>query len=67
MKNTYIIAIKDKDTLEPIFLKIAPWNDISYIWRNYYRAYIMESKTQAENVWKDWRETHEKKVLSNNQ
>lgn len=67
MKYTYIIWIKDQETLRPVLIKIWPWNDISYIGRNYWRAYIMESKAQAENVFKDRWETHEKKILPNNQ
>ena len=56
MKNTYIIAIKEN--LEPYFIQKRVWEDISYIWRDFYRAYIFESKKQAEDVWKDRYKTY---------
>ena len=55
MKNTYIIAIKEN--LEPYFIQKRVWEDISYIWRDFYRAYIFETKTKAMEVWKDWYNT----------
>lgn len=61
MKNTYIIALKDKELCEPIFIKMKPHNDISYIWRIYYRAYIFETKEQAEKTRRDWYKTYEEK------
>lgn len=55
MKNTYIIAIKEN--LEPYFIQKGVWEDISYIWRDFYRAYIFETETKAREVWKDWYNT----------
>lgn len=55
MKNTYIIAIKEN--LEPYFIQKRVWEDISYIWRDFYRAYIFETKNKAREVFKDWYNT----------
>ena len=55
MKNTYIIAIKEN--LEPYFIQKRVWEDISYIWRDFYRAYIFETKNKARETFKDWYNT----------
>ena len=57
-KNNYIVAIKDQKTLEPHLLTIPFWNDITRIGQRFYRAYIFESKKQAEDVWKDRYKTY---------
>jgi hypothetical protein len=69
MKNTYIVAIKDKDTLEPRFIQARVWEDITWIWRTHYRAYIFESKKKADEVFLDWYKNYEEKqkLLTNNQ
>ena len=59
MKNTYIIAIKEN--LEPYFIQKRVWEDISYIWRDFYRAYIFETKKKAEEVWKDRYKTYQQR------
>lgn len=59
MKNAYIIAIKDAETQEPILIKKRVLDDISYIGRTYWRAYIFETRKQAMKVWKDWYEKYE--------
>ncbi len=48
MKNTYIIAVKEGQ--EPDLLQIKSLNDISRIGKKYRRAYIMESKQQAQET-----------------
>lgn len=69
MKNTYIVAIKDKETLEPRFIKARVWEDITWIGRTHYRAYIFESKKKADEVYLDWYKNYEEKqkLLTNNQ
>ena len=69
MKNTYIVAIKDKETLEPRFIQARVWEDITWIWRTHYRAYIFESKKKADEVFLDWYKNYEEKqkLLNNNQ
>lgn len=69
MKNTYIVAIKDRDTLEPRFIQARVWEDITWIWRTHYRAYIFESKKKADEVFLDWYKNYEEKqkLLTNNQ
>lgn len=61
MKNTYIIAIKDKETLEPVLIQARPYNDISYIGRLYYRAYIFTTKKEADETYLDRYKTYEEK------
>lgn len=48
MKNTYIIAVKEGQ--EPDLLQIKSLNDITRIGKKYRRAYIMETKQQAEET-----------------
>ena len=48
MKNTYIIALKEGK--EPDLLQIKSLNDITRIGKRYWRAYIMETKQQAEET-----------------
>lgn len=48
MKNIYIIAIKDGK--EPDLLQVKALNDITRIGKKYWRAYIMESKQQAQEA-----------------
>lgn len=50
MKNTYIIALKEGN--EPVYIKARPLNCIAYLWK-YQHAYIMESKKQADEQWKN--------------
>jgi hypothetical protein len=61
MKNTYIIALTND--LEPIYIKQRSMEDISYIGRNYYRAYICETKTEADKIRKDRYNTYANKKL----
>lgn len=48
MKNIYIIALKKGN--EPVFIKQRAREDISYIGTNYEKAYIAESKKQADET-----------------
>jgi len=61
MKNTYIIALTND--LEPIYIKQRSMEDISYIGRNYYKAYICETKTKADKIWKERFNTYANKKL----
>jgi hypothetical protein len=61
MKNTYIIAIKDKETLEPVLIQARPYTDISYIGRLYYRAYIFTTRQEARDTYLDRYKTYEEK------
>lgn len=61
MKNTYIIAIKSKETLEPIYIKQRHQEDITWIGRDYYRAYIFDSKQDADRVRLDRYKTYQRK------
>lgn len=61
MKNAYIIAIKDKETLEPKFLQIPIHTDIAQIMQRFWRAYIFETKQKANEVRHDWYKTYEEK------
>lgn len=64
MKNTYIIAIKE--WFEPVMIQKAPLNDISYIWKHYKHAYIMESKKQAtETFLQRYKQREERKKDEN--
>lgn len=67
MKNTYIIAVKEN--LEPTLIQQKPWTDLCQLLSHYWRAYIFETQNEAKRVWKDRRETYEKKqkVLDANQ
>lgn len=48
MKNTYIIGVKEGQ--EPDLLQVKALNDIARIGKRYWRAYIMESKQQAQET-----------------
>lgn len=48
MKNTYIIGVKEGQ--EPDLLQVKALNDITRIGKKYRRAYIMETKQQAEET-----------------
>lgn len=48
MKNIYIIALTKGN--EPVFLQQRAWEDITYIGINYKKAYIAESKKQADET-----------------
>ena len=48
MKNTYIIGVKEGK--EPDLLQVKSLNDITRIGKKYRRAYIMETKQQAEET-----------------
>ena len=60
MKNTYIIGVKWGQ--EPDLLQIKSLNDITRIGKKYWRAYIMETKQQAEETReKRYRQREERK------
>ena len=61
MKNTYIIALTND--WEPIYIKQKSMEDITYIGRNYKNAYICETKTKADKIWKDRFNTYANKKL----
>lgn len=48
MKNIYIIGVKEGQ--EPDLLQVKTLNDITRIGKRYRRAYIMESKQQAQET-----------------
>jgi len=61
MKNIYIIWVKEGQ--EPDLLQVKALNDITRIGKKYRRAYIMETKQQAEETReKRYKQREERKV-----
>lgn len=64
MKNIYIIALRKWN--EPVFIQQRAWEDITYIGTNYEKAYIAESKKQAEETRRKRYKMREERKQDNN-
>lgn len=60
MKNTYIVAIKED--LEPHFIQQRHGEDITRIGKRFHKAYIFNTKKEAEAIRKNWRIQYEEKT-----
>ena len=59
--KTYIIAIKDQETLEPYYFEKYFWDDIAQLLKNFWRAYIFNTKKKAEEVRNTCYKTYEER------
>jgi hypothetical protein len=59
MKNVYIIALKKGN--EPYLAKIRTLENMAFIGQQFEKAYICETKAQAEKMRKEWQKIREER------